>query len=61
MMCAAQGLEYRAPLKAARRVDRARAKIREYVARLDEDRVLSGDIEILAQAVRDGAFDQWAN
>jgi len=61
LMCAAQGLEYRAPLKAARRVDRARAKIREYVARLDEDRVLSGDIEILAQAVRDGAFDQWAN
>jgi histidine ammonia-lyase len=61
LMCAAQGLEYRAPLKAARQVEQARIKVREYVARLAEDRVLCGDIEALAQAVREGAFDRWAN
>jgi len=61
LMCAAQGLEYRAPLKAARQVEQARIKVREYVARLAEDRVLSGDIEALAGAVREGAFEQWSD
>ena len=61
MMSAAQGLEYRAPLKPARQVARARVKVRELVARLDEDRVLSGDIEALAGAVRSGKFDEWAD
>ena len=61
MMAAAQGLEYRAPLKPARQVARARVKVRELVARLDEDRVLSGDIEALAEAVRSGKFDEWAD
>jgi histidine ammonia-lyase len=61
MMSAAQGLEYRAPLKPARQVGRARVKVRELIARLDEDRVLSGDIEALAEAVRAGKFDEWAD
>ena len=61
MMAAAQGLEYRSPLKPARQVARARGKVRELVARLDEDRVLSGDIEVLAEAVRSGKFDEWAD
>jgi histidine ammonia-lyase len=60
LMCAAQGLDYRAPLKAARRVESARSKVRGYVARLAEDRVLSKDIEVLAGAVRGGEFDEWA-
>jgi histidine ammonia-lyase len=59
LMAAAQGLDYRAPLKAAKRVETARIKVRELVARLAEDRVLSGEIELLAEAVRDGRFDEW--
>jgi histidine ammonia-lyase len=61
LMAAAQGLEYRNPLKPARQVGLARAKVREQVARLSEDRVLSGDIETLAAAVRAGRFDAWAD
>ncbi len=61
LMCAAQGLEYRNPLRAARQVERARLRVRESVFRLAEDRVLSGDIEVLAGAVRDGKFDEWAD
>jgi len=59
LMAAAQALDYRAPLKAARQVERARVKVREYVARLGEDRVLSEDIEVLAGAVRSGEFNDW--
>jgi histidine ammonia-lyase len=60
LIAAAQGLDYRAPLKAARRVERARIKVREYVARLAEDRTLSDDIEALAGAIRGGEFNEWA-
>lgn len=59
MMTAAQALEYRLPLKAALRVERARERVRKYVAPLREDRVLAGDIETLAAAVRAGAFNDW--
>ena len=61
LMAAAQGLDYRAPLKAAREVEKARTKVRALVPRLAEDRVLSGDIEVLAEAIRDGLFDKWAS
>jgi histidine ammonia-lyase len=57
LVAAAQGLEYRLPLKPAREVGRAAAAVREIVARLEEDRVLSGDIERLAREVRVGKFD----
>ncbi len=60
LISAAQGLDYRFPLKAARRVELARLRVREFVHRLAEDRVLSGDIEALAGAIRDGQFDEWA-
>ena len=56
---AAQALEFRLPLKAAVRVEAARARVREFVAPLREDRVLAGDITKLAGAIRDGAFDEW--
>jgi histidine ammonia-lyase len=61
LMAAAQGLDYREPLKPALQVGLARVKVRELVARLGEDRVLSGDIEALAAAVRSGRFDEWAD
>jgi histidine ammonia-lyase len=60
MMTAAQGLEYRLPLRSARSVEAARLVLREKVPRLGEDRVLSGDIEQIASLIRHGSFDQWA-
>jgi histidine ammonia-lyase len=59
LMAAAQGLEYRLPLKPAREVERAAAVVRGIVPPLKEDRVLAGEIERLALAVRAGKFDEW--
>jgi histidine ammonia-lyase len=59
LMCGAQGLEFRQPLKPSREVQRAYAVVRSVVPRLDQDRVLATDIEALAGAVRAGAFDSW--
>ncbi|MEO7083367.1 MAG: histidine ammonia-lyase [Gemmatimonadaceae bacterium] len=57
LMCAAQGLDERAPLKPGRGVARAHAAVRSVVATLDRDRVLSPDLEAMAAAMRD---DRWA-
>ncbi len=59
LMTAAQGLDYRLPLKAARRIEGARELVRSAVPQLREDRVLSGDIEGLAHLIREGHFDGW--
>jgi histidine ammonia-lyase len=59
LICAAQGLDYRAPLQPARRVSEALAQIRIVVRRLDQDRVLAPDIEALAAALRSAHFDPW--
>ena len=59
LMCAAQGLEFRKPLKPSREIQHAYAVVRSVVPRLDQDRVLATDIDALAGAVRAGAFDGW--
>ncbi len=59
LICAAQGLEYRLPLKPAHQVESAAVIVREMVAKLKEDRVLSGEITQLAQEIREGRFDRW--
>ena len=56
LMCAAQGLDFRAPLRPGRGVERAHAAVRRLVPHLDRDRVLSGDIARLAEAVAAGTF-----
>ncbi len=56
LMCAAQGLECRLPLKPGIEVGRAYEAVRHVVTPLDQDRVLAGDIERLAAAVRGGEF-----
>jgi histidine ammonia-lyase len=61
LLCAAQGLEYRAPLRPARRVGDALAVVRSLVLPLADDRVLASDIEVLAAAARTGKLDQWRN
>src|ERR1700722_14020731 len=60
LMTAAQGLEYRRPLKAATEIERAQQFVRTLVPPLEEDRVIAGDIERLAKGVRDGDFDSWS-
>lgn len=59
LMCAAQALEFRRPLKASREVERAHEAIRAIVPRLEQDRSLSPEIEALAQAIRAGVFNEW--
>jgi histidine ammonia-lyase len=60
LLTAAQGLEFCRPLKAATEIERAHAFVRTLVPRLDEDRVIAGDIERLAKGIRDGDFDSWS-
>ena len=57
LMCAAQGVDFRAPLAPGAGVARAHGCVRAVVPRLERDRVLSGDVETLAGAIADGVFD----
>ena len=61
LMCAAQGLEFRLPLKPSKRLEAAQAAVRSVIAKLEEDRELSRDIEKMCVAMRSGVFDQWRN
>ena len=59
LMCAAQALELRLPLVSSAELQRALAAVRQIVPRLEEDRVLAGDMETLAAALHQGAFRAW--
>jgi histidine ammonia-lyase len=61
LMCAAQGLEFRRPLKPSPEITLAQAAVRAVVPHLDRDRSLSPDIDALAGAVRAGKFDAWCS
>jgi len=54
LMCGAQGIDFRRPLRAGRGVERGYAAVRRVVAPLERDRVLSGDIAALAEAIDTG-------
>ncbi len=56
LMCAAQGLDYRAPLRAGRGAARGHALVRQVVTPLVQDRVLATDIAALADAIERGHF-----
>ena len=56
LMCAAQGLDYRAPLRAGRGAARGRELVRELVTPLTVDRVLADDIGRLSSAIAAGHF-----
>jgi histidine ammonia-lyase len=56
LMCGAQGLESRRPLRSSAGVEGAHAAVRALVPPLVEDRVLGPDIERLAVAVAEGRF-----
>jgi histidine ammonia-lyase len=59
LMCAAQAVEFRRPLRSSPQLEAVHDAVRKVVPRLEQDRVLSGDIAALAGAVRNGAFDAW--
>ena len=61
LMCAAQGVEFRRPLRPAFEIERAHDAVRAVVPRLDQDRSLAKDIDALAAAVRQGAFSAWCD
>jgi histidine ammonia-lyase len=60
LITAAEGLEYRAPLQPGRGVKQAYDIVRKHVPRLTNDRVMSGEIEMIATAIREGEFDALA-
>lgn len=60
LMCAAQGIDHRAPLRPGRGVARAHAEVRMLVPHLERDRVLADDIARLAEAIAAGAFTDTA-
>jgi len=56
LMCAAQALDFRAPLRSSAPIRAAHDAIRSLARHLDRDRVLSPDIETIAAAVATGRF-----
>jgi len=60
LLCAAQGLEYRRPMRSSPPVERAHALVRERVAALHEDRELGSDLSALVELVRSGALERIA-
>jgi histidine ammonia-lyase len=61
LMCAAQALEFRRPLKSSALLESVHEAVRAVVSRLEQDRVLATDIDALAGAVRAGAFNAWCD
>jgi histidine ammonia-lyase len=56
MLVAAQGLDYRAPLRPSAGVEVAHKTVRGLVPHLDEDRAPAPDIVAIAGAIREGRF-----
>ena len=56
LMCAAQGIDYRRPLRSSGAVEEAHARIRLDVSKLEGDRMLGPDLERLTGLIRSGAL-----
>ena len=56
-MTAAQGIDFRAPLKTSEALSAAHAAIRQAVPDLEEDRYLAPDLERAIELVRSGALN----
>ncbi|HZS57012.1 MAG TPA: histidine ammonia-lyase [Bryobacteraceae bacterium] len=59
LLAAAEGLEYRAPLRSSPPIEKAHALIRKFVPRLTADRPLSRDIEMIVSAIQRGEIDEF--
>jgi histidine ammonia-lyase len=58
VLCAAQGLEYRRPLRGGRGVEAAYAMVRSMVQPLGEDRVLGPDLHALVRMIQAGKLSE---
>jgi histidine ammonia-lyase len=56
LIAAAQGCDFLSPLASSPPLERARARLRERVPRLEHDRYLAPDIAAAADLVRSGAL-----
>jgi len=56
LLCAAQGIEFRAPLTTSKPLASAIARLRKDVLRLGEDRYLAPDLEQAAKLIADGTI-----
>jgi histidine ammonia-lyase len=56
LLCAAVGLDLRAPLRPGRRLQAAHARIREVVPPMDRDRPLYRDIRAVRAIIDDGSL-----
>jgi histidine ammonia-lyase len=56
LLCAAQALDFRAPLRTGTALRAAHAAVRSLVPRLGDDRVLSGDIATIANGISEERF-----
>jgi histidine ammonia-lyase len=56
LLCAAQMLEFRKPLKPGVGVQHAYDIVRAHVSMLEQDRVMAPDIATMTKVVRDSAF-----
>ena len=57
LVCAAQGIEFHRPLRSTEPLERAIARVRDYVPRLEEDRSLAAELATLARALRSGELE----
>lgn len=57
LLSAAEGLEFRRPLKGGIGVEKAYERVREISSAVESDRSMSGDIAQVAAAIREGMFD----
>lgn len=56
LLCAAQGIDFRRPLTSSAAVEAAHATVRSLVPMMERDRVVSGDILLVAGGIGDGKF-----
>jgi len=56
LLCAAQGIEFRAPLTTSPALQKALAELRRHVGPLGEDRYLAPDLQTAARLIRSGAI-----
>ncbi|MGI9521952.1 MAG: histidine ammonia-lyase [Hyphomicrobiaceae bacterium] len=61
LICAAQGIEFRAPLETSTSLARVMATIREAIPTVDEDRYLADDIAAAADMVAEGTLIEVAD
>ena len=61
LLSAAQGLEFRKPLKTSSNLNKVLTGLRKSISHLEEDRSLSPDIEKAAQLIQNGILIQAAS